>query len=431
MESFSNDGQQDARVGAVPWYANAYVLLTIIVSFVATAFAAILLLLLFALPWSSEIIRYMQGKMLTLKSVDVVADVSYAGASAQKSSDGAYQSVPETLTWHSGGTVNMSDHNALKSRQQFQLSVGTEPKLDFAGDYVREGDIDFLHFTALPDRIGVVQFGQFRDRWLQLERQRMLALLSIPLIGEGYSPMSDADASSLAVQFRKTSFFQVIQRLPDEVIDGAKVHHYKVGTDADNLLIEDFYEKVEAARLGRALTDAERSVAKSLFAGMKLKDCDFWIGSRDYYLYRASFDLRVDDSLRRGDLTADFRFSNFNQGGAVEVGSNDVTDVTSIVLSLLSGLHEHLPLAKIGAVQRVSAPSESAGSFADMNGPQADPDHDGLSNALEAFYGTDPRNPDTDGDGVSDGDEVQAGCNPNGPGRLFDFGITKDNGTCK
>lgn len=35
-----------------------------------------------------------------------------------------------------------------------------------------------------------------------------------------------------------------------------------------------------------------------------------------------------------------------------------------------------------------------------------DDDHDGLTNAEEKRYGTDPENPDTDGDGLSDGDEV-------------------------
>lgn len=41
-----------------------------------------------------------------------------------------------------------------------------------------------------------------------------------------------------------------------------------------------------------------------------------------------------------------------------------------------------------------------------------DPDGDGLTNAQEAVYGTDPNDPDTDGDGVSDGVEVALGRNP-------------------
>ncbi len=47
-----------------------------------------------------------------------------------------------------------------------------------------------------------------------------------------------------------------------------------------------------------------------------------------------------------------------------------------------------------------------------------DDDADGLSNAEEARYGTNPKNSDTDGDGYKDGDEVKAGYNPKGQGRL-------------
>jgi hypothetical protein len=48
----------------------------------------------------------------------------------------------------------------------------------------------------------------------------------------------------------------------------------------------------------------------------------------------------------------------------------------------------------------------------------ADPDEDGLTNAQEAEYGTDPNNPDTDGDTYLDGAEVEAGYNPLGEGSL-------------
>lgn len=45
-----------------------------------------------------------------------------------------------------------------------------------------------------------------------------------------------------------------------------------------------------------------------------------------------------------------------------------------------------------------------------------DQDHDGLSDASEAVYGTDPEKSDTDGDGYSDGDEVlKYGSDPKDP----------------
>jgi hypothetical protein len=47
-----------------------------------------------------------------------------------------------------------------------------------------------------------------------------------------------------------------------------------------------------------------------------------------------------------------------------------------------------------------------------------DSDNDGLTNAEEKQYGTDPQNPDTDGDGYKDGEEVKNGYNPLGSGKL-------------
>ncbi len=47
--------------------------------------------------------------------------------------------------------------------------------------------------------------------------------------------------------------------------------------------------------------------------------------------------------------------------------------------------------------------------------PTGDDDGDGLPNADEALWGTDPKNPDTDGDNFLDGEESKAGYNPTIP----------------
>ena len=47
-----------------------------------------------------------------------------------------------------------------------------------------------------------------------------------------------------------------------------------------------------------------------------------------------------------------------------------------------------------------------------LEAKSTDTDKDGLTDAEENFYGTDPLNPDTDGDGYLDGEEIASRCNP-------------------
>lgn len=62
-----------------------------------------------------------------------------------------------------------------------------------------------------------------------------------------------------------------------------------------------------------------------------------------------------------------------------------------------------------------SASSTSDGSESITTVTPLDSDRDGLSDADEAKYHTDPWNPDSDRDGFSDGAEVKSGHNPLGP----------------
>jgi hypothetical protein len=67
------------------------------------------------------------------------------------------------------------------------------------------------------------------------------------------------------------------------------------------------------------------------------------------------------------------------------------------------------------AAASAETPTPAATPTPDLTSPNADPDHDGLTNAQETQYGTDPQKADTDGDGIQDGREVTLGTDPKNP----------------
>jgi hypothetical protein len=80
----------------------------------------------------------------------------------------------------------------------------------------------------------------------------------------------------------------------------------------------------------------------------------------------------------------------------------------------------------IDSAPEIIIPTVPTEKFVDKN---LDSDIDGLTDEMEAFFGTNPNNPDTDGDGFKDGDEVLRGFNPKGPGKLkIQSPTTKVNG---
>lgn len=85
---------------------------------------------------------------------------------------------------------------------------------------------------------------------------------------------------------------------------------------------------------------------------------------------------------------------------------------TAVVMLVLLGIYT-------GARQLAgpSAPTASPTSVPDTTpAPAPDADGDGLPDAFEALYQTDPQKADTDADGTNDLDEITAGTNPTIPG---------------
>ena len=86
-----------------------------------------------------------------------------------------------------------------------------------------------------------------------------------------------------------------------------------------------------------------------------------------------------------------------------------ISIIAGIGIFVFSSLHQQqTQQSSSGTNTQLGALSSNTGTV----DPLGDPDNDGLTNAQEALWGTNPNNPDTDGDGFSDGKEVAACHNP-------------------
>lgn len=398
-----------------------------LISFVAVMMAGLMLLLL---PQSSEIIHLMQWRMVRAKSFHVEVAIRYAGWNEYRDENYTLQKDREKIQIDTRGWIDRGgedEGDTLMVSQEFRIVIGAEPdKVDLSGEYLKFGDADFVKFERLPERVGVVELGEYADQWLRFNLGELREKLDTPLFGSTGIELDALDSAYLLDQFRQTPFLNFERKLKGEEMFGVPVNHYSVTPEI--LFFKDYFVRAESMRLGRELTSTERLAVDTFFANVTAGGGELWIGKRDYYLYRMRLRFIYDDGTRHGTFDVTVSFSRFNDEIGIGGPGDDVREIGPILHSLLPSVAEHLPLAGEGSMRMIEKDGGGRGGLpveikvaADL-----DPDGDGLTNGLEAFYGTDPHNPDTDGDGVSDGDEVNSGYNPGGPGRLFDFGLYFD-----
>lgn len=109
----------------------------------------------------------------------------------------------------------------------------------------------------------------------------------------------------------------------------------------------------------------------------------------------------------------------FNKKPSIKVTSNLNTEVflkeiTKDYFIIKNNSHVKVVYNYVASIYKNADPYVNVASFVDS-------DNDGLTDAQEVLYNTDPNNPDTDGDGIDDGTEIHIGTNP----LVADSGISK------
>ncbi len=404
---------------------NIYIFITVIISVTAMLMVGLVFLLL---PGPDEFIRRMQLRMVRERSFTAEIEVAYEGTRGYRDRNYVLRSEDEQFSIQTSGWFDRREAGNMRMRQEFSMMLGTDAVASgtptASGVAVRVDGDDYARFSTLPEEIGALRTAGLIGQWLRFDLDRLRESIDAPLFGSVGRSFTPTEQDELLRRIAVSAFLSHLRSLSDGEAGGSAVARYE--TMPEPLFFKDFFLREEALRLGRPLSEKEVRTVDAAFGGVTPLTSEVWIGRRDYRLYRLVLRFGVEHGARKGIMTVTAEFDDFSgTPSGIAPPDGKVTDIDDILAKLLPSVAEHLPLARDGAVRVMEArpDTERVGLPIDVRDPgSADTDGDGLTDAMEHFFGTDPRNPDTDGDGMNDGDEVDAGRDPRGPGMLFDFG---------
>ena len=155
---------------------------------------------------------------------------------------------------------------------------------------------------------------QYLGQWLHIAKD---------FIPADIRKIQEKDEATLAKEeelkklFVDTDIFVVVDDMGEDSISGKKSHHYRL--ELSEAGVKDYIAKV-AQIDERPLTDAEIDEAARIVS--YFESIDFWIGSKDYYLYKASAVLdgkALNPDAGDMTITVDFTGADYNEDISVEV----------------------------------------------------------------------------------------------------------------
>lgn len=406
-------------------------LLIVLVIFAVDAFAAFVWLFYTETP--GYVLGEMRRRMAATTAVRIVVDAAGEGHATLPSlvgelggAVGASQDQG-AFTLHDTAELDLRDLGAPRRDDTFRLTFtsSSTPPSSYAGELRAIGPDRYLRLDDLPgsDPFSV----SLRGEWAELAP----ASLDLPLLrAPEAAAVDDATAIKLRGLFRSSKLFTFRQELPEATLQGARHYRYVVDWRPDAALATAIL--AAGIRDKAQLPDAEISRLSAELSRASFSDVELLVRKRDFFLSAIVIEGTYRD-LDSGDevaFSATVSLSPEDAPQDIEAPTPSRPIADYLRLAGASGLT--LSSGRSGAVEATPessgiasvtpSPESGAASEALPYAAEDDPDGDGLSDTLEAFYRTDPLNPDTDGDGYGDGYEVDNGYDPTGPGQLFRFG---------
>ena len=303
-------------------------------------------------------------------------------------------------------------HNADNFLGLLAMNMKAEiPQLgDFSlGTEMRSINKDFYAKLSKAPNLMIFDLSTLENQWIKIDGKDVAAQ-------QDKNKLTPAQIDQLKKTFVQDEVISIAANLPAEKIDGVNTYHYKYVVNKEGLR--------------KYIIDVDKIVSTStMLTGQKLDDFnkemdnlvtpegEIWIGKSDLLPHKISATIMISETATSkvsGSFNYVVSMKNYNKPVQVDVPS-PVKTTGEIMAGFMSGLGGMVTPTATSTLSLPPAPPTDQS----VQNPAIDSDNDGLTDAEEKIYGTNPFNPDTDGDGYLDGAEVKGGYNPNGPGKLL------------
>ncbi len=247
----------------------------------------------------------------------------------------------------SGDSDNTEPENP-KSTADFDISIAGEGmQFSLAGKLKTVEKVSYLKMTTLPALPMLAMLGidlsTIKDQWIKFDQESLLKTMTggtympgMEKIMQEQKEKQEEIIKQLEVLFKSTRFYCLKKELPDEKIDGRKMHHYLLALDKEEIkqVGPELYEILSSYSLDAYDTsfnkeEFEKSIDE-LFDKVGEITFEIWIGKKDNLLYRIKIEKEIDTSKTeegtQGKVTIRFNLelSNFDKPVTIETPENFV-----------------------------------------------------------------------------------------------------------
>lgn len=359
----------------------------------------------------------------------------------------AYQSpYPQDLNFTyniaMSGKVDQTDVDNPKSSTSMKLEAdfsgeGGSQKFYFDLDAVSIGQ-KAAYYRLNDYDLGMIgmmlgpQISEYKGKWYALDMEEMKKSAGAD---SAYNfSVGNYDMNKIRELYKKYELIKFQKDLGDTKLGGADVYHYQL--KLDGIALANFYIDLLKEMIK---PENENEISKKSFEEMLLEfkdgvekyksvidkivnniNVEAWIGKNDRLIYKMKIDGKFDkkffEMIEEEMIAKEKNLVSEIQKDRLSESIDDM----EIKFDMYFDMNDFNKPVEInepeGAESLLEVFKTLGGLTSDYGVTRLDSDEDGLTDDVEAFYGTDKNNPDTDGDGYKDGEEVNNGYDPLLPG---------------